>query len=192
MAKMTITEICKVRGCTRGTAYRDIEKGKLVKNDEGKIDTAFAVNKIWLSSKTKGGADSQKRKHNHKKEDPEKLLTDLVNLDEKKIAEQIKYIKKQGRKLDLQYDTDKKDLIHTSLIGLFIGHFATGIKTNFLTISQKISRGDTELRDRIEKMIKIAIQKTIEGAEMGLAQDGIKLLDPNEIIENETNYEEFG
>lgn len=163
----------------RGVLPETVSKQKLPKETDGRYSLKNKEVRDWFLSPFKSQWE-----HEHKKKQKD-LPEGDGSLDDEKIKADILLKDKQARKLDLEYDIKKKDLQHSSLVALFMGHFATGIKTNFLTVGNKIARGDTELRDRIEKLIKIAIEKTIEGAEMGLAQDGIKLLDPNEIIEEE-------
>ena len=163
----------------RGVKAQTVSKQRLPKDRDGRYDLKNKDVRDWFMQPFKTEWENA---HRRKQKD---LPEGDGTLNDEKTKADIILKEKQGRKLDLQYDIEKKDLQHTSMVGLFLGHFATGIKTNFLTIGNKVARGDTELRDRIEKLIKIAIEKTIEGAEMGLEQDGIKLLDPKEIIGGE-------
>ncbi len=111
-----------------------------------------------------------------------KLLED-ADLEEKasqelldqKTKEQIRNIQKQNRKLDLQYAVEKQELVPVGLVNLWIGYFDTGIRNNFLQIGNRVGRGDNKLRDRIEKEIKRAIEKTRDSAAAQLKAESEKL-----------------
>ena len=96
--------------------------------------------------------------------------------DNIKAILEIKYKNKQSRKLDLQHEIEKKGLIPTELIGIFIGYFVSGIQTNFLTIGNRIARGDIRLKDRIDKAVSKAIKKTIQTAEKELKKESEQII----------------
>ncbi len=93
------------------------------------------------------------------------------DLELKKINADIALKHKQGRKLDLQFEIDKQGLIPSELVAIWIGYFASGIRTNFLNIGNRVARGNTKLRDNIEREISKAIEKTLSNAEDRLKKE---------------------
>lgn len=98
------------------------------------------------------------------------------NLDEQKLKQQVIKLEKQNRDLELAHEIKKQNLIPTQLIGIFLGYFASGISTNFLTIGNRIARGDTRLKDRIDKAISKAIKKTLETAGKELKKESEQII----------------
>jgi hypothetical protein len=116
---------------------------------------------------------------------PEDIPKSLENLYKQKLEMDIAYKSAQKRKLDLQFQKDKENLLPVELLSLTLGHFGSGIRNNFLTIAAKISRGDVPLRDRIEKEISRSITRTIETTVTELEKYSKKLIADMEVEQNE-------
>jgi hypothetical protein len=156
-------------GVSASAIYKARRAGKLNKTSEGydTLDPSNHSYMVGLDNKTfaqRGGII------------PADVPTHDPLDDQKKRAD-ILLKKKMARQLDRKHDTEMKDLIPADLMAIYIGFFAEGIRNNFLNIGSRVARGDTALRDRIEKEIKTAIEKTIEGAARGLEKEGGKLIE---------------
>jgi hypothetical protein len=172
MILKTDQEFGKHCGVTGSAIYAARQKGKVIKIPEG-YDTDDPINRAYaLGISKKALAQRGILTPPDKPKETEK-----DSLEAQKLKEDIIYRKKMGRKLDLEHESKIMNLIPSELIGIWIGFFAEGIRNNFLNIGSRVARGDTELRDRIEKEIKLAIEKTIEGAERGLRDEGAKCID---------------
>ena len=93
-------------------------------------------------------------------------------LDDEKIKADIVLKQKRARNLDVAYSREVKDLIPVETMLLWMGEFRSGLETNILTLGNKIGRGDIPLRNRVEKHVKAAIEKTLEGAAKALKREG--------------------
>jgi len=176
---LTVAEAGERRGCSRQTANNAIRSGKLFKNETGLIDDSDSRNSGWLNSRTAGGARTQKiLKINKKNTDlvedsdfpeildfPEFSSDSESELIKEKYKAQTAHIKKQSRKLDLQHEKDLRNLILFDDVKMALGAFNSAIRTNILSVSDKVARGDTALRDRIDKEIKRSMEKTISTAQ---------------------------
>ena len=98
------------------------------------------------------------------------------SLKDKKTKKQIIKLDKQNREYDFKHEIKKQNLFPVELIGIWIGYFSSGISTNFLTIGNRIARGDTRLKDRIDKAISKAIKKTLETAGKELKNESEQII----------------
>jgi hypothetical protein len=172
---LTRQQLADLRGCT----VQYISKRKLPKDDDGRYDLKDKEVRDFFLEPFKKKWETE---HRRKQKD---LPQGDGTLDDEKLKADILLKDKQARKLDLEFEKAKKDLIPSNLIGIYLGFFATGIRTYFLNIGQRIARGDVELRDRIEKEIKKAIEKTLETAKRGLIEESEELAKALEEKEDE-------
>jgi hypothetical protein len=86
------------------------------------------------------------------------------SLESEKIQAEIDLKKKQARKFDREHEVAIGNLIHLADVELIFGAIASGIRTNFLPIGNRIGRGNTKLRDRVEREVTKAIEKTLRNA----------------------------
>lgn len=169
MIKKTDKEFADFCGVSASAVCKARQGGKLNKTPEGyetndPKNHAYAVGNT-VKTLSQRGVPSTGKATVH---DP---------LDDQKKKADILLKKKMARKLDREHDNAMKDTIPAELMRIWIGYFAEGIRSNFLPIGNRIARGDIKLRDRIEKEISKAIEKTLEGAERGLKEDGGKVIE---------------
>ncbi|WP_143305512.1 hypothetical protein [Marispirochaeta aestuarii] len=91
--------------------------------------------------------------------------SDREELEKEKIKVDILYRENQIKKQDREAAREDKHLILRHDVALTFGSFISGIKNNFLQIGNRVGRGDTILRDRIEKEVEKAIDKTVKNAQ---------------------------
>jgi len=176
---LTVAEAGERRGCSRQTANNAVKGGKLFKNENGLIDDSDSRNSGWLTSRTAGGARTQKiMKINRKDTDliedsdfpeildfPEYPENSESKLIQEKLKAQTTHIRKQSRKLDLEHEKNLRNLILFDDVKMALGAFNSAIRTNILSVSDRVARGDTTLRDKIDKEVKRAMEKTISTAQ---------------------------
>ena len=170
MIELSRQDMADLRGCHVST----VSKAGLPKKNNGKYDLQNPEVWTWVTAPAVAAAlREDKRKARQGKD-----VDDLGNsdLDDELVRENIEWKRRQSRKLDLEYEKQKENLHPTELIAIWIGYFAAGIRTNFLNIGNRVARGDTVLRDRIEKEVKKSIEKTIAGAEAGLKEEAETLV----------------
>jgi len=153
----------------RGVKAQTVSKAQLPKETDGRYSLKNKEVRDWFIHPFK-----TQWEHEHRKKEKDLPQGD-GSLDDEKTKADIMLKNKQGRKLDLLFEQDKRDLVPSNLIAIWIGYFATGVRTYFLQIGNRIARGDIELRDRIEREIKKAIEKTIETAKRGLIEESEEL-----------------
>ena len=164
MIELTRNQIAALRDCSPATVSRQhLEKTKgggydILNTEVWDFITSPTVDREIENYKRKVMSDQGENEND--------------SLDEIKIKAEIKYKNKQSRKLDLQHEIEKQNLVSAELIGIYLGYFASGIQNNFLTIGNRIARGDVRLRDRIDKAISKAIKKTISTAKKELEKEG--------------------
>ncbi len=163
MVAISRNQLAELRGCAPATVSRQrlpqIADKKYDLADPVVMDFVIAPHKKkWERDKLVAKASS-----------PEDM--GIKELEEEKLREEIEYKRRQTRKLDLQHEIAKRDLIPSSLMAIWAGYFASGIRNNFLSLGDRVARGDIKLRDKIEREIKKAIEKTISSAEIGLKKE---------------------
>ena len=161
-------QLAELRGCSAATVSRH----QLEKTRSGKYNLLDP--NVWDFA-TSPAIDNALNKYKHTLEGMQEE-NPFDDLDDKWKKTQIKWKNKQSRKLDLEHEKEKDNLIPVSLIGIFIGYFSSGINTNFLTIGNRIARGDTRLKDRIDKAISKAIKKTLETAGKELKKESEQII----------------
>ena len=162
---LTRTQLAELRGVKPET----VSKQRLPKTTDGRYSLKNKDVRDWFMQPFKTEWENA---HRRKQKD---LPEGDGSLDDEKLKADIMLKEKQGRKLDLEFERLKKDLIPSQLMAIWIGYFAQGVSTYFLPIGARIGRDDVTLRNRVEKEIKKSIEKTIEAAERGLREEGGKI-----------------
>lgn len=168
--ELTASQLAALRGCTVNYVYQQNlpkTKDKLYDLSNPEVRDFFLepFKKQWLRDLKTGRTEEE---------------LEANSLQEKKTKEQINLYKKQGRKLDLDHKIKKKDLVPMDMIAKYLGYFAAGIRINFLSIGNNVAKGDTVLRDKIEKLVEKAIAKTLENAAANLRKEGKKIIEEME------------
>jgi len=172
MIELTRKQIADLRGCIPGT----VSNAHLPKLKSKGYDLLNKEVWAYVTEPTVNDAIYEyKRTMSVEYEDEE--ISD-VDLQKKKIY--IEWKKAQKRKLDLEFATSKNDLIPSDLIGIWIGYFASGLRNNFLTIAARVARNNKTLRNKIEKEITKAINKTLSTAEKELDKYSQKIMEEME------------
>ena len=168
----TDRELGDLAGVSASAVRTARSKGKLIKTSEG-YDTLDPLNHKYIIGDSvkafaqRGGVS-----------DPTAVEDgSILELEEQKLKADIAIKKKQARKLDRDHAVAIKETIPVETMLHWIGAFRAGIETNLLTIPNKIAKGDIELRDRIEKMVSVAIQKTKDDAAKSLRAQSESILD---------------
>ena len=130
-----------------------IKEGRLVKDDEKRIDTNDETNRALL------------RQHFHR----QYLATEGSDDEEGELVEQklkadIEYTNERKRKVALENERITRELVPFEIVRDGLGAFASSLRNNVLTLGDRIARGDSELRDKIENATAQAIEKTIQAA----------------------------
>ncbi len=160
-------DFCGVSAAAVGKAR---QAGKLNKTKEG-YDTTDPLNNKYFQ----GGSVKALAQRGIVIDYPNKNKG-ITDLDTEKMKADIALRKKQARKLDREHDAAMKHTVPEELMVIWIGYFAAGIRNNFLNVGNRVARGDTKLRDRIEKEIKRAIEKTIDEVCRGLKDESEPIL----------------
>ena len=161
MILITQQQLAELRSCACSTVSRAILP-HTIKLKKNYYDLSDPIVKAWALENYVKEQNSLTPKLTEA--DPkEKELADL-----QKVLADIKIKEEQYHRLKLISETTAKHLIPVDLLGIYIEHFAAGIKDNFLVVGNRVARGDVKLRNKIEKEIKIAIEKTLTNAERGL------------------------
>ena len=168
MIKLTRKQVADLRGCTAST----VSRAPILKLEGGGYDLSDP--EVWqyvTAPVVERGIETYKKMIMSEGEDDEP-----TGMKEQKLKQQVIKLEKQNRDLELVHDIKKQNLFPVELIGIWIGYFASGISTNFLTIGNRIARGDTRLKDRIDKSISKAIKKTLETAGKELKKESEQII----------------
>ncbi len=172
MIELTRNQLAALRGCTPAT----VSKARLRKSSGGLYNLLEDEIKEWaMEPYTKRKIEDYKRELLEGYED-----NSVEGLEAQKLREEIKYKNKQSRKLDLHFAVEKNDLIPSDLIGIWIGYFASGLRNNFLTIAARVARNNKTLRNKIEKEITKAINKTLQTAKKELEKYSKEIMETME------------
>jgi len=85
-------------------------------------------------------------------------------LDNEKTRKQIALLEEQTAGHKLKNAREREDLVPAQDVRIWIGAFAHGIRNNLLRLGDRIARGDTKLRDKIERETQRSLQKTLDNA----------------------------
>ena len=172
---LTGSELAELTGVSRQYVSAEQKRGKLYLDPTTKkYSRSHAVNLAWieLTLSKKGRAINSYETNNTENTES----SDFAELNRQKLIEDIGRTKEAKIKLQLENCETLKDLIPVDLISSYLGSFASGIRTNFLNIGNRIARGDVELQNRIEKEIEKAIEKTLLNAEGQLRKESTKII----------------
>jgi phage terminase Nu1 subunit (DNA packaging protein) len=89
---------------------------------------------------------------------------DEGGMEADKLRQEIRYLEARSIKVELQNAELKRDLMPLGIVRNGWGAWASAIRNNILSVGQRVARGDTKLRDRVEREIKRAMEKSIEQA----------------------------
>ena len=172
MIEVTRNQLAALRGCTPAT----VSRAKLRKTTGGLYNLLEDETLDWVMTPYVNiKINDYKRTMLEGAED-----NSFEGLEADKLREEIKYKNKQSRKLDLHFSQEKNDLIPSDLIGIWIGYFASGLRNNFLTIAARVARNNKTLRNKIEKEITKAINKTLETAKKELEKYSKEIMETME------------
>lgn len=113
--------------------------------------------------------DALRRERAKTPDDPANMKRDA--LEEEKLRAEIEWKREQTEKIRVAKEQEKRNLLPAEAVGIILGYFVTGIKTNIFTLGGRIARGDKALQEKIEKEITKALEKTLAGAEAGLRRE---------------------
>ena len=164
---MTVSAFAKLKGVSRNTIYRDLERGRCRKRSDGSMDPDDPLNKMYLSLPAGGGSAKQRAKartegHDEADEDPEAQAR--IAQESRHLAEQIRWKNLQSQKLELDIAQKKGEIAPTKFDREWVGFLASGIRLHFLGLGKRIARGDRDLQDRIDHAVSVALEKTLESA----------------------------
>ncbi|MDC7125762.1 MAG: hypothetical protein PQJ46_09350 [Spirochaetales bacterium] len=160
MIELNRKQIAQLRGCSPST----VSRAKLEKTGGGGYDLKNPEVWAYVTEPVIDEAIAEYKKYAMEGYEDQSL--EGLEAEERKANIALK--RKRERDLDLKFAREKKDLIPSSLMSIWIGYFATGIRNNFLTIAIRVARNNKPLRDKIEKEISKAINKTLDTAEKEL------------------------
>jgi len=172
MIEITRKQLADLRGCIPGT----VSNAKLRKSSGGMYNLLEDEILDWaMAPYVKEKLYEYKRIMMEGAED-----NSVEGLESEKLREEINYKRKTIKREGLKYHVAKNDLIPSDLIGIWIGYFASGLRNNFLTIAARVARNNKTLRNKIEKEITKAINKTLSTAEKELDKYSQKIMEEME------------
>jgi len=171
---LTGAALARLTGKTDSAINKARKEGRLFRDETlKKYDPLHPANSLYIEA-------SQAAQENNGNIDtsipPEAVPDNLKALYEKKLRAEIRRIEAMSRKYETELAIKKKDLIPAKLMAEWMGYFRSGIESNFLTIGSRAARGNIELRNRVEKLVKTAIEKTLEGAAHGLRNESEQII----------------
>jgi len=174
---LTGADLARLTGVSR-QAISAAEKAGRVHRDPltKKYDPAHQVNSAYIAARRAVMAEpTEDAGHSITDFPPDQVPADMADLYHQKLAAEVRRLEAQALKYELQVEREKKHLIPTDLMAIWIGHFGTAIRTFVLPIGERVARGDTELRDRIEKEITRGLERAKESAAAALRHEGARL-----------------
>jgi hypothetical protein len=175
MAELTAAQLAEVAGVTRNSVY----KAHLPRTESGGYDPRDDTIREWILGRSK-----MQRAQRGLQGGQGSLGGDTLKaLDRIEQEEKIRNMRERTINTMLKNAALRKDLIPADIAQLFVGAFSSGIRTNFLQLGTRVARGDTKLRDKIEKEVKRAIQKTLDNAAAVLreiAESTVEIQDDDE------------
>jgi phage terminase Nu1 subunit (DNA packaging protein) len=127
--------------------------GHVIPTANKTYDTNDPINRVFI------------RGHFHREwEKFNKTENDEGGMEADKLAQEIRYLEARSIKVELQNAELKRDLIPLDVVRGGWGAWASAVRNNILSVGQRVARGDTKLRDRVEKEVKRALKKSVEQA----------------------------
>jgi phage terminase Nu1 subunit (DNA packaging protein) len=146
-------DFAELLGVTSQRISNAKKDGSIIAGADKSIDLDDPVNRAYLREhfhrefvKTQGAED------------------DEGGLEADKLREEVRYLQARSLKVELQNAELKRDLVPIDVVRSGWGAWASAVRNNILTVGQRVGRGDTALRDRVEREIKRALEKSIESA----------------------------
>ena len=167
MIEVSRQDVADLRGVTPAT----VSRAQLSKTESGNYDLSDSA--VWQYVTEPTIERAIEKRLQQMREGYEDNTID--GLEAEKRRAEIEWKKKQSRKLDLQHEVEKKDLIPSDVVALWIGYFASGIRNNLLTLGKRVARGDDELQRRVDRQITKAIQKTLSTAKKQLRKEAQRI-----------------
>jgi phage terminase Nu1 subunit (DNA packaging protein) len=128
--------------------------GHVIPTADKTYDTNDPINRVFI------------RQHFHREwEKFNRTENDEGSMEADKLAQEIRYLEARSIKVELQNAELKRDLMPLDVVRGGWGAWASAVRNNILSVGQRVARGDTKLRDRVEKQIKRALEKSVEQAE---------------------------
>ncbi len=162
------SEAARRRGVSRTAVHTAIRKGDLVEDESGKLDDGEPTNALWLNRHPGGGSGRQRRKAGMKADDVERRASELSasgesiqELERRKLAGDAAWSETRARIAERKEAEAKNELIPTEVALHWKETFAAGIRTNILPIGERVARGDKKLRQRIERELQRALERTV-------------------------------
>ena len=144
-------QFAELLGVSQARISQAKKDGHVIPTADKKYDTDDPINRTYM------------REHFHREflrfNDSE---DDEGGMDADKTRQEIRYLEARSIKVELQNAELKRDLMPLDIVRNGWGAWASAVRNNILSIGQRVARGDTKLRDRVEKEIKRALEKSIE------------------------------
>ena len=166
MNELTGVEIAELAGVTKNAVY----KAGLPKTKSGKYSPSDPAVAAYIQ-----GASKLARKQRIQKRDTSNLS--MEELEHEELEWKIRVLQARYEEKDIKNAEIKKRLIPAELFDMALGTFASAIRTNILNIGNRVARGDTDLRDRIEREIQAGIERTIEHAKHAITTNIDRAID---------------
>jgi hypothetical protein len=178
----TATAFARFVGVSPSAIYNGKKAGRVRTTEDGKFDTDDSVNRRYIMA-----VSTQMRRQRGVFIDPvsEDSPEKETSLSKEHQRAKISLDVERTINLKLKNAALRKDLIPADIAQLFVGAFSSGIRTNFLQLGTRVARGNTALRDKIEKEVKKAIQKTLDNAAAQLreiAESAIEITDDEDAV----------
>ena len=154
-------QFAQFAGVTAAAITRAYNEGK-VRRTEGNLYSIFdSANREYIRLRLT-------REHRQRRSDgrssEEGAPDEGAALDNEKTREEIMRIREARIGLELKNASSRKDLVPEQDVRMWIGAFAGGIRNNFLRLGDRVARGDTALRDKIERETHKSLQQTLDNA----------------------------
>jgi len=160
LTRNEFAELCEVTG----QAITEARKSGLVRmTDDNTYDPRDDLNHKYIKAALTRGKKRRRRDSEQQAESEDAGDREAMELE--KLGWDIEYTKERTRERQLKNAETAKEMIPYAMWERGLGHFASGMKTNVLTIGTRVARGDVELRDKIESATKASIDRTVEIAQ---------------------------
>ena len=155
--QLSTAEMSELTGLSKQGINKAAREGRLHRDPViGKFDPSHSVNAAFIeSARAANGVDSPPPDIEGADPRDAESIGELYRV---KIGHEIERIQAQTEKLRLANAEAKGELVSIDAVEHGWGAWASAVRDNILTIGQKVSRGDTQLRDRIEKETSRALR----------------------------------
>jgi hypothetical protein len=148
---LNATEIAALTGRSRTSIYKATRDGRLHRDPATRrFDPAHPTNVLYIEkSRAETGRDEELP--------PDDAPEDIRALHRRRIEADIERIQELTTRYQLDNAKAKSEMVPIELLHHGWRSWAAAVNDNMLTIGEKIARGDTELRDRVEKEVTRAL-----------------------------------